>query len=656
MNASLQRIALIGNPNAGKSSLFNELTGMRQQIGNFPGVTVEKHAGQMTAKDGRVIEVIDLPGTYSLHATSEDERVVVDMLTMSEPDRYPQLFLYVADASNLERNLLFFSQLRDAHVPMILVLTMEDVVIRHHGKLNLEALRAALQIPVLSVNARTGEGVDALLDQIEAYIPASDAGDIPQRIISCRDAVQDIQVDSATRYGMIESWLGASMEDTKKSIRKETLKLDRLLLHRFWGYFIFSFILLLIFQFIYRLASYPMDFLDETFNNLSAWTANQLPEGILSSLLSEGFIPGIGGVLVFVPQIAILFFFLALLEESGYMARVVFLMDRLVKPFGLSGRSVVPLMSSVACAIPGIMSARSIGSPKRRLTTILVAPLMSCSARIPVYTMIISLVIPDRMLLGVINVQGLVLFGLYFLGLISALFVAWILQYLLKSGERDFLMMELPAYKWPRWKHVGIKMWEKVRIFAWDAGRIILAISIVLWALASFSPNDGIDESAQGIAEQVIASGGSEQQAEAMASAYKIEHSYIGHLGKAIEPVIRPLGYDWKMGIALISSFAAREVFVGTMATIYSVGEDFEEGDSLKNRLKEERDPATGALVYNLASGCSLLVFYVYAMQCMATFAVMRRETQSWKWPIVQIVYMGVLAYVFAWIVFQWLN
>ncbi|MFM7729463.1 MAG: ferrous iron transporter B [Flavobacteriales bacterium] len=656
MTPSLRRVALIGNPNAGKSSLFNELTGMRQQIGNFPGVTVEKHAGQMTAKDGRTIEVIDLPGTYSLHATSEDERVVVDLLTQSDADQYPQLFLYVADASNLERNLLFFSQLRDAQLPMILVITMEDVVIKHHGKLNLDGLRAALEIPVLSVNARTGDGVEALRNQIESIQPALDVLSTKQRISSAIDETQDIQLDSARRFSMIDEWLGSPMVEAKKSIRKETLKLDRLLLHRFWGYFIFGFILLLIFQFIYRLASYPMDFLDESFNNLSVWTANQLPERILSSLLAEGFIPGLGGVLVFVPQIAILFFFLAMLEETGYMARVVFLMDRLVKPFGLSGRSVVPLMSSVACAIPGIMAARSISSPKRRLTTILVAPLMSCSARIPVYTMIISLVIPDRMVLGVFNIQGLVLFALYLLGLISALLVSWILQKLLKSSERDFLMMELPSYKWPRWKHVGLKMWEKVRIFAWDAGRIILAISIVLWALASFSPEDGIDASAQGISEQVRAGGGSEQQAEAMAAAYKMEHSYIGHFGKAIEPAIQPLGYDWKMGIALISSFAAREVFVGTMATIYSVGADFEDSGTLKNRLKEERNPATGALVYNLASGCSLLVFYVYAMQCMATFAVMRRETQSWKWPVVQMVYMGVLAYVFAWIVFQWLT
>ena len=656
MSSVAKRIALIGNPNAGKSSLFNELTGLRQQIGNFPGVTVEKYAGQMSLNNGDPIEVIDLPGTYSLHVATEDERVVVDFLTKTSIEDYPQLFLYVADASNLERNLLFFSQLRDIQLPMALVITMEDVVRKHNGHIDIAGLQSVLQIPVVSVNARTGEGVEALNALIEAHSATPDVQGIQQRIHDLMQSMVDIESDAKERYRIIRSWSGDQQDSAKSSMREETLRLDRLLLHRVWGYVIFAFVLLLIFQFIYRLAAYPMDFLDEAFNNLSAWTSNQMTNGLLSSLFAEGFIPGLGGVLVFVPQIAILFFFLAILEESGYMARVVFLMDRLMKPFGLSGRSVVPLMSSVACAIPGIMSARSIGSPKRRLTTILVAPLMSCSARIPVYTMIISLVIPDREMLGIFNVQGLVLFGLYLLGLISALLVALVLQYLLKSGEQDFLMMELPSYKWPRWKHVGIKMWEKVRIFAWDAGRIIVAISIVLWALATFGPGDQMERAAQSKTEEVLAQGGTVEEAQVAADAVQLEHSYIGHLGKAIEPAIRPLGYDWKMGIALITSFAAREVFVGTMATIYSVGEEFEEGDTLKERLRDERDPTTGALVYNFASGCSLLVFYVYAMQCMATFAVMRRETQSWKWPVIQMIYMGILAYITAWGVFQWLS
>jgi ferrous iron transport protein B len=427
-----------------------------------------------------------------------------------------------------------------------------------------------------------------------------------------------------------------------------TRKIDYLLVHRVWGYLIFLSVLLLIFQFIFRLAAIPMDIIDGWFVQFSMWAKDHMPEGVFTNLIAEGVIPGIGGGVVFIPQIAILFFFLSLLEESGYMARVVFLMDRLVRPFGLSGKSVVPLMSSVACAIPGIMATRTISTFKDRIITIMVAPLMSCSARIPVYTLLIALVIPSERLWGIFDMQGLVLLGLYTLGLISALAVAGIMKNFIKTGEHGYLMLELPAYRWPRWKEVGINLMEKVRVFAWDAGRVIVAISIVLWALASYGPAHRVE-----LAEQAVSLHASPDEVEQLKAAARLENSYIGILGHAIEPIIKPLGFDWKMGIALITSFAAREVFVGSMATIYSVGEDFEENTALIDRLREEQWSDTGLPVYTTASGISLMVFYVYAMQCMATFAVVRRETKSWKWPFLQLAYMGVLAYLAAFITYS---
>ena len=423
-----------------------------------------------------------------------------------------------------------------------------------------------------------------------------------------------------------------------------------MLVHRFWGYAIFIGVLLLIFQFIFRLAAIPMDAIEGWFLQMSALIKEHLPVGAFTNLIAEGVIPGIGGVLVFVPQIAILFFFLSILEESGYMARVVFLMDRLVRPFGLSGKSVVPLMSSVACAIPGVMATRTISSFKDRLITIMVAPLMSCSARIPVYTLLIALVIPAERVWGFFDLQGLVLLGLYLLGLFSALAVAAVMKLFIETKEPSFLLLELPVYRMPRWKEVGINLVEKVRVFAWDAGRVILAISILLWALASYGPAERMAR-----AEQHLLAESASVSDEQLASV-RLENSYIGILGHGIEPVIRPLGYDWKMGIALITSFAAREVFVGSMATIYSVGEDFEDNSALMERLRDERRTDNGQPVYTLASGLSLMIFYVYAMQCMATFAVVRRETKSWKWPLIQLLYMGILAYLAAFMTFHLLT
>jgi ferrous iron transport protein B len=482
----------------------------------------------------------------------------------------------------------------------------------------------------------------------DAALSSTNAPFSPNGLKDIKDDAEAQRIDAELRLEVVRKLLIGVVRSSANPMSSFTRRLDDLLVHRVWGYLIFLGVLLLIFQFIFRLAAIPMDLIDGWFVHFSMWAKNHMPEGAFTNLVAEGVIPGIGGVVVFVPQIAILFFFLSLLEESGYMARVVFLMDRLVRPFGLNGKSVVPLMSSVACAIPGIMATRTISTFKDRIITIMVAPLMSCSARIPVYTLLIALVIPSDRLWGVFDLQGLVLLGLYALGLFSALAVAGIMKYFIKTGEPSYLILELPMYRWPRWKQVGVNLLEKVRVFAWDAGRVIVAISIVLWALASYGPAHRIER-----AEQEALLHSSPENVEQVKAAARLENSYIGILGHAIEPFIKPLGYDWKMGIALITSFAAREVFVGSMATIYSVGEDFEESTALVDRLREERWSDSGLPVYTTASGISLMVFYVYAMQCMATFAVVRRETKSWKWPFLQLVYMGVLAYLAAYITFQ---
>ena len=645
-----RKIALIGNPNTGKSSLFNQLTGLRQHVGNYPGITLDKKWGECRLDEDTQVEILDLPGVYSVFPRSIDERVVMDILTDPQHPDYPDVMVVVADATNLQRNLLLFTQVHDLGIPSVLVLTMDDMNRKQGVSVDKQLLSKRLGgVSIVTVNPRTGDGVDRLKNalkdkqQVNASAPFS-----PTRPLDIKDDLNAQHADAEVRLELIRKLLIGVVRDAPKPSASFSGKLDALLVHKAWGYLIFLAVLLVIFQFIFRLAAIPMDIIDGWFVQLSMLAKNHMPEGVFTNLVAEGVIPGIGGVVVFVPQIAILFFFLSLLEESGYMARVVFLMDRLVRPFGLNGKSVVPLMSSVACAIPGIMATRTISTFKDRIITIMVAPLMSCSARIPVYTLLIALVIPSERLWGVFDLQGLVLLALYALGLFSALAVAGIMKRFIKTGEPSYLILELPKYRWPRWKEVGINLLEKVRVFAWDAGRVIVAISILLWALASYGPSHRIER-----AEQEATLHASPEDVDQLKATARLENSYIGILGHAIEPVIKPLGYDWKMGIALITSFAAREVFVGSMATIYSVGEDFEENTALVDRLREERWSDSGLPVYTTASGISLMVFYVYAMQCMATFAVVRRETKSWKWPFLQLVYMGVLAYLAAYITFQ---
>lgn len=653
---SIERIALIGNPNTGKSSVFNLLTGLRQHVGNFPGVTVDKKSGDFFLDKKSKIQVVDLPGTYSVFPRSADEHVVYDVVTNKNHIDFPDLFLCVIDADNLQRNLLLLTQLLDLNLPVVGVLTMEDQLKIRNRSLDTNLLSARFGIPMVSINGRTGEGLDELKKLLVTYQPVVSSFRFSDQPIPGLTNDPEGQVaDTALRFDAIRNKLqGVVRMNPNARVTSPVSALDKVLVHKVWGYVIFALLLLVIFQFIYQFASVPMDWIDQGFLALSQFTSAHLPAGIFTDLLSEGIIPGVGGVAVFIPQIAMLFFFLAILEETGYMSRVVFLMDKLVRPFGLNGKSVVPLMSSVACAIPGIMATRTIASRKDRLITIFVAPLMSCSARIPVYTLLIALVVPDERIGGIFNLQGLVLLGLYVLGLVSALVVAAVMKFFIQTKDLSYLIMEMPSYKLPRWRHVGIHVLEKVKVFVTDAGKVILAISVVLWALASYGPGDNMAR-AEAAAIQSHA-GGQEAELNKEVASARLEESYIGVMGKVIEPLIRPLGFDWKIGISLITSFAAREVFVGSMATIYSVGQDFEDDHALIDRLRNEKRPDSGEAVYNLATGASLMVFYVYAMQCMATFAVVKRETKSWKWPFIQLIFMGVLAYLSAFIVYTLLS
>ncbi len=670
-----KRIALIGNPNSGKSSLFNQLTGLNQKIGNFPGVTVDKKTGICALSTNEKIEIIDLPGTYSIYPKSNDEKVVTDILLNREDKLFPDILVVVVDASNLKRNLLLFTQMKDLGLPVILALNMVDMADRKGLGHDLGLLERELKAPIVSINARIGIGIEKLKKALEKEVVPStnsffDVTELAKEQItrhlekSPNDtpywALQKLTIngelenkgalqakDTTLRYGKINR-LVKNIEQVKKAVglRPYTEKIDRILTHKIWGYVIFLSILFVIFQAIFAWASWPMDLIDVIFSEFSVWLSANLPAGIFTDLLAKGLVPGIGGVLIFIPQIAILFAFISLLEESGYMARVVFLMDKIMRKFGLNGKSVVPLISGVACAIPAIMATRNIENWKERMITIFVTPLMSCSARLPVYTILIALVIPDEYVFGVFNMQGLVLLSLYLLGFIAVLISAYILKKILKTTERSFLIMELPTYKTPRWKNVGLTIVEKVKTFSIEAGKIIVAVSIVLWVLATYGPGDAIQHAEENVKATLVGTNYTQAELDDKIASYKLENSYVAKIGKSIEPAIKPLGFNWKVGIALVTSFAAREVFVGTMSTIYSIESADGNVNTIKERMRSEINPETGEAYFTLPVGLSLMVFYVFAMQCMSTLAITYRETKGWTWPILQTVYMSGLAYV----------
>ena len=697
------KIALIGNPNTGKTSLFNQLTGLNQKVGNYPGVTVDKKLGKSKLSATQNAIITDLPGTYSINPTSLDESIVLKTLLKKDIKESPDVILVVADVENLKRNLLLFSQIKDLEIPTVLAINMVDQMNRKGISIDLSLLKKELNTEVILISARKNEGIQEVKEAIircHVAAKASPLCGINSKIDP--DYFENLKKISPN-YSLYELWLMVTQNnypDTitkeekekllafkqdvpklKKYQHKETIyryqeinkilkktyivdkskakdlrsKLDKIFTHKIFGYAIFFLILLIIFQSIFDIASVPMDFIDGIFAELSNFAKSNLPNGVLTDLLSEGIIPGIGGVIIFIPQIAILFLFIAILEETGYMSRVVFLMDKIMRRFGMNGKSVIPLISGTACAIPAIMATRTISSWKERLITILVTPFTTCSARLPVYAILIALIIPDTKILGFLNLQGLVLLLLYALGFASAILGAYILNKTLKIKSRSFFVVEMPNYKLPSFKNVFYEVVEKTKAFVLGAGKIILALSVILWFLAS-NGGEEFKNAEQTVVAKVENQNLNTEEIQQKIASTKLEKSYIGMLGKSIEPAIKPLGYDWKIGIALITSFAAREVFVGTLATIYSVGADDEDTTTIKQKMASEINPDTGKKRFNFPVGMSLMVFYAFAMQCMATLAIVKRETKTWKWPLIQLFGMAFLAYVSSLLTYQILS
>ncbi len=684
--------------------MFNYLTGLNQQVGNFPGVTVDKKTGQTNITPDLSATIIDLPGSYSLYPKRSDEWVAYKVLLHQDETIKPDMVVLVADASNLKRNLLFCSQIIDLNIPVVVALTMMDLAKQKGTQIDIPGLERELGVPIVPVNPRKNKGLEHLkkviqqaaekfynspardfidnralaenaIDQIKKYYPAISNYTAIHYLINHENfllddgmqlTIEKIEADNKfnptktqteeimQRYGRIKHIMQQTVVESdplQKALFNE--KLDDLLLHRRWGYIILVTVLFLLFQSVFWVAKYPMDGIEWVFGQLGGWLGSSLPVSWWSDLLINGVVAGLSGIIIFIPQIMILFGLITVLEDTGYMARISFLTDRLMRKVGLNGKSVMPMISGFACAVPAIMSARNIENKKERLLTIMITPLMSCSARLPVYTILIALVIPSRLYFGFLSLQGLVMMGLYLLGTVMALIVAWVMKWFIKSTERSFFILELPMYRTPRWNNALTTMIEKAKIFVFDAGKIIMMISLLLWGLSTYGPKKKM----AGVSaryEQLIKT--NPQQANELNRQRKTEllqSSFAGILGKSIEPVIRPLGYDWKIGIALITSFAAREVFVGTMATLYSVGED---ESASNNTLREKMAMAVrpdGTKVYDLATGLSLLIFYVLAMQCMSTLAVVKRETRSWKWPVIQFLYMTALAYLISWLVYE---
>jgi ferrous iron transport protein B len=697
-------IALVGNPNSGKTSLFNALTGLNQQVGNFPGVTVDKKTGACKIAEFIEATIIDLPGTYSLYPKRSDEWVAYNVLMGEDEEIKPDMIVLVADASNLKRNLLFCSQIIDLKIPVVIAFSMMDMANKNGTIIDIAGMERELGVPIVSINPRKNKGISALKKSIE-YL-SDNIQNVPSRDFIEENSVntnaiaeakkimptashykllhylinneqfafsslQNEQIEkikkdnnfNATktqaeeimqRYSRIKQIMQQTVVESdplKKSILTE--KLDDIFLHRIWGYLILLAVLFVMFQSVYWLAQFPMDGIEWTFVKLSGWASTVLPPGWFSDLFVNGILAGLSGILVFIPQIMILFGVITLLEDTGYMARISFLTDKLMRKVGLNGKSVMPMISGYACAVPAIMSARNIENKKERLLTIMITPLMSCSARLPVYTILIALVIPSKLYFGFLSLQGLVMMLLYLLGTVLALLVAWVMKWFIKSTERSFFILELPVYRSPRWKNILVTMVEKAKIFVIDAGKVIMIISLLLWVLSTFGPAEKMKAVTTKYDALITEVPSQKDVLDKERKTALLQNSYAGILGSFIEPSIRPLGYDWKIGIALITSFAAREVFVGTMATLYSVGDGADENsNTLRQKMAAAKRP-DGTKVYDLATGLSLLIFYVIAMQCMSTLAIVKRETKSWKWPIIQFVYMTGLAYLFSFITYQ---
>jgi ferrous iron transport protein B len=698
------KVALVGNPNTGKSTLFNVLTGLNQKIGNFPGVTVDKKTGLCDLPDGRRAEIIDLPGTYSLYPKSRDESIVFSVLADKANPLRPDLVVVILDASNLKRNLLLYTQVADLKLPVIVALNMMDLAKKSGITIDVNAFAQKLGVPVVPISARKIEGIDQLKSAISyanRFALQEDTIDVealaPQLIAQISkeievenpyyalqlahqhetlkflspvqsDRIEELeqefsfhsQKSQATETIARYSFINDLLYDTVKkheTAQEENIsnKIDKILTHRVFGFVIFFAILLFIFQSIFAWSAYPMELIGDFFVWLQSSLHRILPAGPLVNLVVDGVLGGLSGVMVFIPQIAILFGFISILEDTGYMSRVTFMMDRLMRKVGLNGKSVVPLIGGFACAVPSIMSTRTIENWKDRMITIMVTPLVTCSARLPIYTLLIALVVPNRNIWWIFNLQGLVLTGMYLFSLVSAITVAFVMKFLLKSRERGYFIMELPVYRMPRWKNVGQDMYNRAKAFVLQAGKVIVAISVILWVLASYGPGNRFERIEQKYKQAQYTQHMSADDLHHAVASEKLENSYAGVLGHAIEPVIKPLGFDWKIGIALITSFAAREVFVGTMATIYSVEGDAEKMESVQQKMATAKNP-DGQPVFTVAVAFSLMMFYAFAMQCASTMAVVYRETKNWRWPASQFVYMTGLAYIVSFITYHLLR
>ena len=695
------KVALIGNPNTGKTSIFNSLTGLNQKIANYPGVTVEKKEGVCRLSRGTKAHIFDLPGTYSLNASSMDENLVVELLLNKNHKDFPDLAIIVSDVENLKRNLILFTQVKDLEIPTVLAINMSDRMKYKGIELNIEKLEKELDTKIILTTNRSKEWVGDIKNLIENYKELSSKIFLDTSIIEpeyfnnlkkifpnqklyklwvviCQDvnfsnvSRQEIensdfeikstselkrlqQKETIKRYQLINNILKEGQIIDSSKAQGFRAKIDKILTHKIFGYLIFLMVLMAIFQSIYEWASVPMDLIDSSFASLADWVKINFPSGAMTNLLADGIITGIGGIVIFIPQIAFLFMFISILEESGYMSRVVFLTDKTMQKFGLSGKSVVPLISGVACAIPAIMATRNIESWKERLITILVTPFMTCAARLPVYLIIIALVIPDEKIFG-LNYQAIALMSLYIIGFVTALLSSLVLTKILKIKKRSIFVMEMPNYKFPRIKDVFYTVFEKSKSFVVEAGKIILAISVILWVLATNGIGDKFENPGNYITENVQEI--SQEEIQTLEASIKLENSFIGYIGKGIEPLFKPLGYDWKIGIGIITSFAAREVFVGTLAVIYNI-DNYDDSVGKKEEIKKimaRETDSNGNKIFTLASGTSLLLFYAFAMQCMSTLAIVKKETNSWKWPILQFIIMTALAYFISLISFQILS